>query len=104
MKRMSLGVLALALCLAACRPNPPEMTLNDDGEWAVIAQSAPLTEEKEPEKPVEKESATVEEYVYVTPNGTKYHRAGCAYAKDAKRIAKEQAMEEGYEPCKVCEP
>lgn len=47
------------------------------------------------------------EYVYVTPSGTKYHRADCGSISDSKAlecITPEEALRRGYEACLTCEP
>ena len=43
--------------------------------------------------------------VYVTPSGSKYHRADCIYTKDKDCISMvRSAAEEKYAPCAVCKP
>ncbi|OON95238.1 MAG: hypothetical protein ATN36_09095 [Epulopiscium sp. Nele67-Bin005] len=43
--------------------------------------------------------------VYVTESGTKYHTSGCQHLKsDGGSYSLEQAIELGYEACKVCKP
>lgn len=43
--------------------------------------------------------------VYVTKTGTKYHVADCRYLSQSKiAIELKDAIERGYEPCKVCHP
>lgn len=42
--------------------------------------------------------------VYVTESGTKYHKKSCRYAKHAYKITLEDAVDEGYKPCKKCKP
>lgn len=43
--------------------------------------------------------------VYITDTGTKYHRATCRTLKKNKyEITKEEAIEQGYTACKVCNP
>lgn len=45
--------------------------------------------------------------VFVTPNGKKYHQETCRLIKNKgslTKIDKEQAVEEGYAPCKKCFP
>lgn len=50
-------------------------------------------------------SSTSGKVVYITETGTKYHKAGCRYLKDSKiEITLEEAQEEGYTACKVCNP
>ena len=44
-----------------------------------------------------------DDYVYITVNGSKYHRENCIYAEDAMRIKREDA-ENQYDPCKFCNP
>ena len=49
---------------------------------------------------------TVEELVYVTKTGTRYHKADCRYVrnnKTSKSITAEEAKTD-YIPCKVCNP
>ena len=44
-------------------------------------------------------------YVYVTEHGGKYHKADCRYAENwVEKMAIENAIDAGYEPCKVCNP
>jgi hypothetical protein len=43
--------------------------------------------------------------VYVTKTGSSYHRSGCRYLSQSKiAITLEEAVEQGYAPCKVCKP
>ena len=47
---------------------------------------------------------TPQEYtVYITPNGKRYHRAGCRHlSRDAIPVSLSEAVRRGYTPCKVC--
>lgn len=41
--------------------------------------------------------------VFVSPSGTKYHKAGCKYiTEDCEEITETMALAEGYEPCSRC--
>jgi hypothetical protein len=44
------------------------------------------------------------EDVYITANGTKFHKADCRFIKDRKveKIDREEAIKQGYEPCQKC--
>ena len=43
--------------------------------------------------------------VYVTKSGSKYHTADCYMLKSSPRsLTEKQALEEGYEPCGICDP
>lgn len=43
--------------------------------------------------------------VYVTPTGSRYHRAGCSHLKDEViPLVKDDAVEAGYTPCGSCKP
>lgn len=43
--------------------------------------------------------------VYITKTGEKYHASGCrSLAKSKIAITLGEAVERGYEPCKVCDP
>ncbi|MBD3371528.1 MAG: hypothetical protein GF403_02285 [Candidatus Coatesbacteria bacterium] len=47
------------------------------------------------------------EFVYVTEHGSKYHAPGCQHIQDSenlRKLTRDSAIEEGYEPCKVCNP
>lgn len=51
------------------------------------------------------ETSPISDTVYVTPSGTKYHRADCHYTKDKETIAISRAdAEKKYAPCAVCRP
>ena len=50
-------------------------------------------------------AATEGTIVYVTKTGTKYHKDGCSSLRSSKiEITLGEAVEKGYEPCKVCKP
>lgn len=43
--------------------------------------------------------------VFITPNGTKYHKETCRLIKNKgslTKVGKEQVVEKGYGPCKKC--
>ena len=43
--------------------------------------------------------------VYIAESGSKYHTSGCRYLNKSKiEIELNDALERGYEPCKVCCP
>lgn len=45
------------------------------------------------------------EEVFITPNGTKYHKETCRLIKNKatlSKVDKEQVVKEGYGPCKKC--
>lgn len=44
--------------------------------------------------------------VYVTPNGSKYHKKSCTYAQadGVLAITKSEAFHQGYTPCSLCQP
>lgn len=46
-----------------------------------------------------------DQIVYITNTGEKYHRGNCRYLRKSKiAIKKSEAIDRGYEPCKVCKP
>ena len=50
-------------------------------------------------------STQIENVVYITRTGHKFHRAGCRYLKYSHtEIDWDEAIRLGYEPCKVCRP
>lgn len=56
---------------------------------------------QESTKQQEKKAAEV--VVYVTKNGTKYHRASCRHLKSKIPMSLKEAKQR-YDPCKVCLP
>lgn len=47
----------------------------------------------------------VEQTVYITRTGERYHRGGCRYLRQSRiPIKKSEAIANGYTPCKVCRP
>jgi methylphosphotriester-DNA--protein-cysteine methyltransferase len=43
--------------------------------------------------------------VYITRTGEKYHKESCSSLKKSKiPITLEEAIKQGYEPCKRCDP
>ncbi len=52
-----------------------------------------------------RQTQQVEDTVYITRTGSKYHRTNCSYLRKSKTaITREEAIERGYEPCKRCKP
>ena len=50
-------------------------------------------------------SFEIENGVYTTNTGSKYHRAGCRYLKySSTEITMDQAISMGLTPCKICRP
>ena len=49
---------------------------------------------------------TSSETVYITETGSKYHLENCSSLKnsDIISITVDEAVEEGYKPCSICEP
>ena len=48
----------------------------------------------------------VENVVYVTKKGKKFHKAGCRVLKDSavQKMSRAEAEGKGYTPCKICKP
>mgnify|MGYP006287683315 CR=1 len=43
--------------------------------------------------------------MYINPNSTTYHRAGCHYLnRDAVSITKSEAEKQSHKACSVCKP
>jgi len=49
-----------------------------------------------------KKSKEIINYVFINKKTKKYHQDKCPYAKNLESIALEDAQEEGYTPCKIC--
>lgn len=48
--------------------------------------------------------APADSIVFVTRNGTKYHRAGCRHLSGDKIEMSREAAKMRYEPCRICNP
>lgn len=61
------------------------------------------SEEESPADDTEKaaEEDTKKEQVYITPTGSKYHKRACG-SGTYRLIDKQEAIDEGYEPCSKC--
>lgn len=81
----------------------PQFTDETSSETHSDINSSPAVTTTEAPVPV---AETVEELVYVTKTGTRYHKADCRYVrnnKTSKSITAEEAKTD-YTPCKVCNP
>ncbi len=47
---------------------------------------------------------TIEQVVYITKTGHKYHRAGCRYLRYSAIPVEKSKAQEMYGACKVCRP
>jgi len=51
------------------------------------------------------ETAAVEQVVYITKTGKRYHKSSCHHLKRSKiKTTKSQAQKSGYTACTVCKP
>lgn len=56
-------------------------------------------------KTQQKNTTNIGYTVYITNTGDKYHRGNCRYLKKSKiAISVNDAINQGYDPCKVCRP
>lgn len=69
------------------------------------SQPAPAMPKTPAVTPAAPAAAPVSDVVYVTAQGSKFHRAGCRYLKGGGRaMSKADALAAGYMACKVCKP
>ena len=72
------------------------------GVWGPKPAPTVSSDEREERETEVETGGTV---VYVTRTGKKYHRAGCRHLLKSQRpMSLKEAIEKGYEPCKVCKP
>ncbi len=45
-----------------------------------------------------------EDYVYITPNGKRYHTKYCSYAQNNSAKMQKDEAEKIYSPCSICDP
>jgi hypothetical protein len=82
-------------------------------EATTTTEKAPTTTAK-PTTTTEKQTTTTHKAttttdggvtVYITDTGEKYHRGNCRYLSHSKHaISLEDAIAQGYTPCKICKP
>ena len=107
------AALTLAVLLAGCGTNTQEEARSS--ALAAAVSSAPVPEpteppaptdaptpEPEPEQPALSGADAILVWVPVH-GGTKYHSdPGCSNMKDPRQVTQQQAMAEGFAPCKKC--
>jgi competence protein ComEC len=53
----------------------------------------------------QKQKARLEQIVYITRTGERYHSGSCQHLRRSKiPIKLKDAIEQGYTPCRVCRP
>lgn len=88
-------------------PEPSAVATAPATEPPVVAPAPAPASPAPPAKPAPKPRSTqpVEQTVYITRTGSKYHRGSCRYLRQSKiPISKADAIANGYEPCQVCNP
>jgi hypothetical protein len=78
------------------------MKIKKIGVTLLILLSMSCGEDKKNELVPQKVS--IEQTVYVTNTGTKYHLEGCKYLSHSKRPMKLSEARKRYKPCSVCNP
>lgn len=62
------------------------------------------TDKEYSEVDTQKSEYKIQTTVYITPSGTKYHRASCRYVKKNGIAKNLDDVKGSYEPCSVCKP
>lgn len=69
------------------------------------SNNTPIKSTENPQKTTQTISQNVEQTVYKTNSGKKYHKTGCRYlSKSSISVTKTDAINEGLTPCSVCNP
>ncbi|MBD3398818.1 MAG: hypothetical protein GF399_00625 [Candidatus Coatesbacteria bacterium] len=103
-------LVVFLVCLAGCDGQQPADEAEEPVEEASAGEVAPGGESTPPpaaEDQDDKEQLYSGTYVYVTEHGGKYHAPDCQHVAghdNLRRMSRERALAEGYEPCKVCRP
>ena len=51
------------------------------------------------------ENRRIQDPVYITSSGTRYHKSWCPYLENSKiPLSRDEAEEDGYSPCSRCNP
>ncbi len=98
-KLLLFSAVVLLLLLAGCGGEEEETIEAGLGDEGVPAESVGDDGEL-PE-------AYTGRYVYVTEFGEKYHAPTCSHVRgkeNLRKLVREEAALEGYEPCTVCNP
>lgn len=95
MKKLIFPILIIILLLCSCTSE-----IVESGGVVVRAKTT-----KSAEKAIEPQKYAEKDIVFITKSGTKYHKEGCSYISSSKiPMLKEQAINEGIEPCSKCYP
>ena len=72
---------------------------------AEAAARAQAETEARAQEEAQRQQETIEQTVYITDTGEKYHRYGCQYLRESCHpISLSEALNRGYTPCKRCKP
>lgn len=85
------------------------VSIDDEATSARAAERQAAAEKAAAEKAAAEQAAAQaqqnERTVYITDTGKKYHRDGCQYLRQSQHaISLDNAIAQGYEPCKKCKP
>jgi|GEM_PF-5145479 len=107
-----LAALPLTIYLVACNCGDKDDLLKSPGESDDEGEdNKPLTAGMSgtvaPASTSTADEAYTGEWVFLTPSGSKYHRPDCQHVEgksNLRRLSHEEAIGQGFEPCKTCEP
>lgn len=68
------------------------------------AQETAAAEEAQRQREAEAQAQKNNDTVYITPTGSKYHKAGCRTIKSSSPISRSDAIAKGYTACRACNP
>lgn len=84
-----------------------EEKAKQEAEAAAAAQAQAEAEAQAQAQAQQQQQQQQQETVYITPTGSKYHRQGCrtlSRTKNPTPMSKQDAINNGYQPCGVCNP
>lgn len=81
----------------SCGNNPAQVSASSNQQYQTTVNQNYESVASQPQQ--------IENTVYVTRTGKKFHRAGCRYLRySSMAINRDEAIREGYTPCSVCDP
>jgi hypothetical protein len=96
--------------VAQIPPGTELEVIQEEGTWALVRLPGAVTDQPlgyvsgrllTAEPPTTQQTTMV----YITRTGSKYHQEGCRHLRSSKyALTLDEALEEGYEACKVCKP
>jgi len=97
--------IAVPGVLAGCGPKREMQSASSVVQQSSRAQAQPAGQSYQAPPPQVQPQPQADATVYITRTGSKFHRAGCrSLSRSSSPISRPRAVQQGYQPCSVCNP